>query len=95
MNPQDMSHSFFQHVSHVLPTFSIFTRGVWAREHEDAFSRLKKNFLSAVTLQHYLPNVEFRLQTDASDVGISGVLYQIDDAGDHRIVSLTSRLLRY
>ena len=26
MNPQDISHSFFQHVSHVLPAFSIFTR---------------------------------------------------------------------
>lgn len=61
--------------------------------HSLAFQELKDNFLQAVTLSHYLPNKRFRLQTDASDIGISGILYQEDDNGDIRIISLASRVL--
>lgn len=54
---------------------------------------MKKNFLETVTLSHYLPNTPFRLQTDGSDVGISGVLYQMDSENQPRIISLVSRVL--
>lgn len=54
---------------------------------------MKDNFLRAVTLSHYLPNKPFNLQTNASDLGISGILYQIDDENQIRIISLTSRVL--
>lgn len=35
----------------------------------------------------------FRLQMDASDAGISGVLYQLDDESEIRITALISRVL--
>ena len=54
---------------------------------------MKVQFLHTITLCHYLPGTRFRLQTDASDVGVSGVLYKIDQDGNARIVSLISRVL--
>lgn len=65
----------------------------WTEGHSLAFEEIKGNFLKSVTLSHFLPNKKFRLQTDASDIGISGILYQIDDNDDIRIVSLASRVL--
>lgn len=69
------------------------SKWTWNESYSKAFQDLKNNFLRAVTLSHYLPHKKFRLQTDASDMGVSGVLYQEDDDGDIRIVSLTSRVL--
>ena len=66
----------------------------WTEKHGLAFERLKKNFLDCVALSHYMPNVKLKLQTGASDIGISGVLYQEDADGSPRIVSLISRVLK-
>lgn len=49
--------------------------------------------MRAVCLNYILPHKEFIIQCDASEKGISGVLFQIDDEGNHRIVSLVSRCL--
>lgn len=65
----------------------------WTENHTIAFQKLKENFLRAVTICHYIPDGRFFLQCDASDSGISGVLFQYDDQGDQRIVSITSRVL--
>ena len=65
----------------------------WTDKHDSAFVQLKQNFLNCVSLTHYLPNVRLKLQTDASDIGISGILYQEDAEGNPRIVSLVSRVL--
>ena len=54
---------------------------------------MKRNFIQTVTLHHFLPGGSFKLQTDASELGISGILYQMDDAGDARMVSVVSRVL--
>lgn len=54
---------------------------------------MKRAFIDCVHLSHHLPGKKYRLQTDASDVGISGVLYQIDDLGELRIIALVSRCL--
>ena len=65
----------------------------WNEKHSQALVTLKENFVNAVCLKHILPDKVFRVQTDASDTGIAGVLYQIDDDNDHRIVSIVSRFL--
>ena len=44
-------------------------------------------------LKHLIPNATFRLQTDASNFGISLILYQFDEFGNHRAVTLVSRYL--
>lgn len=65
----------------------------WKCEHDIAFDNIKRNFMRAITLNHVIPGQKFRLQTDASDVGISGILQQVDEKGEIKIVSLTSRVL--
>lgn len=65
----------------------------WTEKHEKAFQDLKANFKECVVLSHYIPGATFRVQTDASDVGISGILYMLDDGDNPRIISLVSRVL--
>lgn len=60
----------------------------WTETHAQAFENLKRNFRSCVTLSHYIPGVEFHVQIDASDIGLSGILYQIDD--ENNFASLSS-----
>lgn len=54
---------------------------------------MKNAFVNSVQLNHHIPGIPYRLQTDASDAGLSGVLYQIDHDGYHRIIALVSRCL--
>lgn len=61
----------------------------WKSCHDEAFGVMKKAFVESVELT----DAPYRLQTDASDMGVSGILYQIDSNNDHRIISLVSRCL--
>ena len=54
---------------------------------------MKSAFANCVKLSHILPGVKYRLQTDASNLGISGILYQCDQEGNQYIISLVSRCL--
>lgn len=65
----------------------------WTQDHEMAFQQMKQNFLNTGTLHHVIPNCKFRLQPDASDAGICGVLCQVREENDLRIVAITSRVL--
>lgn len=65
----------------------------WNSDHDLAFKNMKIAFVNCIKLSHYMPGKIYRLQTDASDVGLSGILYQIDDSGEIKIVSLVSRCL--
>lgn len=65
----------------------------WTDEHRQHYLAFKENFLRTVTLRHIEPNRPFRLQTDASDLGSCGVLYQMDDDGNPGLVSIVSRCL--
>ena len=65
----------------------------WDQNHSQAFIKLKENFTEVVCLKHILPDKIFRIQTDASDTRVAGVLYQIDDENDHRVISIVSRFL--
>ena len=67
-----------RHANYIDPFRNLLQTGNqwnWTNEHTRAFKDLKDNFTRAVTLNHYVQGVRFRLQTDASDIGISGVLY--------------------
>lgn len=59
-----------------------------------AFQNVKTALLNAVMLHHPLPDVELQLQTDSSDFGIGGHLFQLDNEGNKRVVAFTSRTLR-
>ena len=58
-----------------------------------AYSNLKNSFADSIMLNHYIPDGKFKLQTDASKKGISGILYQIDSEGNHYVINLVSRCL--
>lgn len=65
----------------------------WTQTHASAFETMKQDFSQCITLKHIIPGVPFKLQTDASDRGIAGILHQIDEMGDHNVVGIISRCL--
>ena len=65
----------------------------WKSIHTRAFEELKQNFVDCIVLKHTISDAPFKLQTNASNFGISGVLYQIDADGNHRVVFLVSQCL--
>lgn len=65
----------------------------WTEKHENAFSILKQKLLESPVLAHPDFSKEFILTTDASGVGIAGVLSQIQD-GKERPIGYCSRSLK-
>lgn len=59
----------------------------WTEKHSEAYNQLKNNFVNSVTLNHVNNNLPFYLQTDASDNGISGILYQIESKSFYNIAN--------
>ena len=51
-------------------------------------------FLQTVILSHPDPKLPFVLQTDSSDIGLGGVLYQIDKSGNELVIQFISRAFR-
>lgn len=66
---------------------------VWTSDHNHAFEVIKNAFVNSIQLKHYIPDKKYRLQTDASDLGVSGVLYQLDDNDEIKVITLVSRCL--
>lgn len=69
----------------------------WSEEAQNEFVTLKKELLNSfqqnVCLAHFNPKRETRLYTDASDVGIGGVLIQKDKDGKYYLISCIGRTL--
>ena len=64
----------------------------WTKECEDSFNTLKETLCSAPILAYPRPNESFILDTDASNVGIGGVLSQIQD-GEEKVIAYASKKL--
>ena len=65
----------------------------WTPECDAAFRKLKKTLLSAPVLAHFLPNRETRVETDASDGVLAGVLSQKGDDEDWHPVAFYSQTM--
>jgi hypothetical protein len=65
----------------------------WNDEAEEAFQKLKAALISEPVLVPPNFDREFTIQCDASDVGIGGVLTQVDDEGNERVISYYSKKL--
>lgn len=65
---------------------------VWTQEHADTFSRLKELICSVPVLAYPVPGCPFILDTDASGLGVGGVLSQVVD-GEERVLSYYSKVL--
>ena len=59
----------------------------------DAFEQIKREINECVKLSFYNPDLPHYLNTDASDYGIGGYLYQIDAEGKHIPLGFMRRLL--
>ena len=58
---------------------------MWTDQAEEAFQEVKKRFQNAPLLRHYDPDLETRVETDASGNGLGGVLSQLFADGWHPI----------
>ena len=65
----------------------------WEQKHEVAFKALKQILTQAPVLMHPDMTKPFKLTTDASNEGISGVLHQIGEGGKVNPVFFASRSL--
>ena len=65
----------------------------WSPECQSAFDRLKDLCTRTPILAYADYRKPFQLQTDASDLGLGAVLYQIDDNGNQRIIAYASHSL--
>ena len=52
----------------------------WSVEANQAFARLQAAFTSAPLLRHFDPNLPIRLETDASEFGLAGILTQLQES---------------
>ena len=66
---------------------------VWTDQCQDSFDTLRRCLCSSPVLAYPDFSRPFILDTDASDVGIGGVLSQLDVEGRERVVAYGSRLL--
>ncbi len=67
---------------------------VWGPEAQRAFERLKEMFFSAPVMRHFDPSLRMRLETDASQYGLSGILSQLSVDGKWHPVAFTSRKMQ-
>ena len=75
---------FIPNFSHVMsPLYHLLQKNVpfaWGPSQQDSFDRIKQLFKHDNVLQHYDPNAELMLETDASPYGLGAVLMQRPDA---------------
>ena len=66
----------------------------WLEVHQSAFEKLKIELAKAVSL--IIPDFskEFHIRTDASDIAVGAVLYQLDDSGEQLPVAFHSKPLQ-
>jgi hypothetical protein len=66
----------------------------WGPEQDMAFTNLKRLLAEHPVLDTYDPKRPFYVATDASNVGIGAVLYQLDDQERKRYISFQARSLK-
>ena len=63
----------------------------WPDDAQAAFQQLCKKFTEAPLLQHFNPSGKIRVETDASNFAVAGILSQPDEQGSWRPVAFWSR----
>lgn len=65
----------------------------WSNEINECFERVKALFVETVMLHHPNTKETYYLQTDSSNLGVSGYVYQIGTDGDERVIGFCSKSL--
>ena len=86
---KDFAHNA-EPLTHLTKTEVPF---VWRSQCQQAFEKLRQALISAPILSYPQPGAPYILDTDASQVGLGGVLSQVQ-AGEERVLAYCSRTLR-
>jgi hypothetical protein len=84
------------YASYVAPLTPLLKQGVkwkWTQESQDAFLKLRESFARSIHLVHPREELPYAIYTDASKLGISSILTQVDESGETLVVSTASRVL--
>lgn len=88
---------FLPNLSNTLfPLYSLLQKGStwkWEKEHELAFTQVKNQLISPVTLATFNPDRELVLQCNASPYGVGAVLSHRDSDGSEHPIAYSSRTL--
>ena len=66
---------------------------MWKEPQQHAFQRIKEALLSSEVLAHYDPNWPTIISADASSAGLSAMLTQVQENGEHRLICYASTSL--
>ena len=87
---------YIENFSHVAAPLTKLTKKnvkfVWDESCQTAYEQLKEKLCSAPILAFPRPGLKYILDTDASDIGIGGVLSQVQD-GRERVIAYASKKL--
>lgn len=81
----------------IQPLCNLLKKGKnwnWGEIEQQTFEQIKANFIKTVQLSHPDFTKPYLLQTDSSGLGLAGVLYQIDDVGEKRVLGFHSRVFK-
>ena len=65
----------------------------WGPEQEQAFHKLKEALTTTPVLQFYNPLAQILIDTDASKIGVGGMILQSTDGKNYHVVEYASRML--
>lgn len=65
----------------------------WSSKQQEAFDKLKLALIEKPVLQIFNNNLECRLYTDASRIGIGGILVQLENGKEHPVLILVNKLV--
>lgn len=68
-------------------------RWSWTQEVDGCFKRVKTLFVDTVLLAHPNPKDIYYLQTDSSNIGVAGYIYQLTSEGEERVIGFCSKSL--
>ena len=85
------------HAAKIVHLLELLKKGVkwsWNDDLEQALNEIKLLFSSSVLLNYPEINKPFYLQTDASDVALGAILFQVDEVGNPNPIINASRTLK-
>ncbi|CAK1596617.1 unnamed protein product [Parnassius mnemosyne] len=99
---KDIKNNFYRrfipnYSESIIPLCELLKKGrkfKWSGKEQKAFDFIKQQFINTIQLHHPDFNKPYYLQADCSGVGMAGVLYQIDDNNEMRILGYHSKALK-
>lgn len=82
---------------YIVPLCKLLKKGVkwhWGSEEQEAFPKIKDQFINTIALHHPDFSKPYYLQTDCSGLGLAGVLYQIGDGEEIKVLGFHSKALK-